>query len=37
MLDLAQNLLVKELSIAGADLGFQEALKQAIAITGTLG
>jgi hypothetical protein len=31
------NLLVKELSIAGTDPGFQEALKQAIAITGGLG
>ena len=31
------NLLVKELSIAGEDPGFREALKQAIAITGMLG
>ncbi len=31
------NLLVKELSIAGEDPGFQEALKQAITITAMLG
>jgi len=31
------NLLVKELSIAGEDPGFREALKQAVAITDMLG